>query len=319
MTDGLVDQWNLKLADDLEAYFPLDRDLMLGTTELMGVYTRDYFDQFEYATSITLNKPIAKNFLAAKWALEYIVKHLKEEHRHMYIVCVGTCEQTGLKEWGLRLVDSPFSRLCNFCENLRNLPCSKLTNGGSLLELSQNFCTDTPGAWGWWQYMYIKDGISYLKHTAMEYGICISTFSSTSDLLFWIRQISHKNKNVYGDSVLDDLLWAFNDIFGRLHLVPHEFKAIDLMNAYEQRVFGAKNNTKRSMPTKLRHQILERDGFKCMDCGKSPQTHSVTLEVDHRLPFSKGGSNDPSNLRTLCSDCNGGKSDRIINYPEGHQ
>jgi 5-methylcytosine-specific restriction endonuclease McrA len=33
------------------------------------------------------------------------------------------------------------------------------------------------------------------------------------------------------------------------------------------------------------------------------------LEIDHRIPRAKGGSDDPSNLWTLCFDCNRGKSD----------
>jgi hypothetical protein len=317
MAQALVDQWNVKLADELEDYLPhMEEDTIIGTNELLcnGRSTH-------HATCTILfpDQPIAKNNPGAKWAIDYILKHLKDKHTIDLIYMSPGVH--GHKEWGLRFYDSFLSKWSTFCDDLRNLPCSKLTNGGSLLELSQNFCTDTPGAWGWWEYVYWpeSDGNSYLRNNLMYYEIDIVNINTTSDLLFWIRQISHKNKNKYGESVLDDLLWAFNDILGKLHLIPHEFKAIDLMNAYEQRVFGAKNNIKRSMPTKLRHQILERDGFKCMDCGKSPQTHGVTLEVDHRLPFSKGGSNDPSNLRTLCSDCNGGKSDRIIDYPEGHQ
>lgn len=51
--------------------------------------------------------------------------------------------------------------------------------------------------------------------------------------------------------------------------------------------------------------ILKRDQFACKKCGASG--HGVKLEVDHIVPFSKGGSDNLSNLKTLCFECNQGK------------
>jgi hypothetical protein len=70
----------------------------------------------------------------------------------------------------------------------------------------------------------------------------------------------------------------------------------------------AKNNTK--LAKTLRYSILHRDNFICQACG-AKGINGAVLEVDHIVPRSKGGSNDPSNLRTLCSNCNGGKSDNL--------
>lgn len=68
---------------------------------------------------------------------------------------------------------------------------------------------------------------------------------------------------------------------------------------------------RKPISSSLRYQILERDHFRCTCCGANPATNpSVTLELDHITPVSKGGTNHPSNLRTLCSNCNRGKSDR---------
>ncbi|MEH2121149.1 HNH endonuclease [Nostoc sp.] len=61
----------------------------------------------------------------------------------------------------------------------------------------------------------------------------------------------------------------------------------------------------RHIPLSVRFAVLRRDNDKCVSCGKSPA--EVTLEVDHKEPFSKGGTNDISNLQTLCFDCNRGK------------
>jgi 5-methylcytosine-specific restriction enzyme A len=66
----------------------------------------------------------------------------------------------------------------------------------------------------------------------------------------------------------------------------------------------------RSISLSVRVDVLTRDGYKCMFCGRNSQ--QVDLEIDHIIPYSKGGSNFIDNLQTLCFDCNRGKSARII-------
>lgn len=61
---------------------------------------------------------------------------------------------------------------------------------------------------------------------------------------------------------------------------------------------------------KLRYEIFERDHYKCVICGRSAED-GVILHVDHIIPVSKGGLTVPENLRTLCADCNLGKSDTL--------
>ena len=48
---------------------------------------------------------------------------------------------------------------------------------------------------------------------------------------------------------------------------------------------------------------------KCEFCGKKPP--EVTLEIDHILPVSKGGSNAPLNLRFLCQYHNRSRGNRF--------
>lgn len=69
------------------------------------------------------------------------------------------------------------------------------------------------------------------------------------------------------------------------------------------------------LPPGLRIRILERDGYRCIYCGSTPR--QAYLHVDHVVPASHGGSNDPTNLVTACGDCNMGKSDRQLALPEG--
>ena len=58
-----------------------------------------------------------------------------------------------------------------------------------------------------------------------------------------------------------------------------------------------------NMGTRMRYQILSRDGFKCVSCGATAETSQ--LEVDHIN--SDTTDNREENLQTLCHDCNVGK------------
>jgi len=72
------------------------------------------------------------------------------------------------------------------------------------------------------------------------------------------------------------------------------------------------HKTQRSVSWRLRFLVMRRDGFKCHCCGASPATTpGVLLEVDHILPWSKGGETVFDNLQTLCKTCNGGKSNLL--------
>jgi len=70
------------------------------------------------------------------------------------------------------------------------------------------------------------------------------------------------------------------------------------------------NKSNRSpIPKHIRYKILKRDKHVCQACGAS--SPDVELEVDHRIPISKGGTDDESNLVTLCKDCNRGKGNKV--------
>jgi len=58
----------------------------------------------------------------------------------------------------------------------------------------------------------------------------------------------------------------------------------------------------------LRYEILKRAKFRCELCGISAEKKA--LEIDHIVPRIKGGSDDPSNLQSLCFSCNSMKRDR---------
>ena len=80
----------------------------------------------------------------------------------------------------------------------------------------------------------------------------------------------------------------------------------------ENKVKYKKENS-RNISLSVRLEVLSRDKFRCVFCGKSPATDIGTkLHIDHIEPFSKGGKSTLENLQTLCEECNLGKSNRVV-------
>lgn len=72
-----------------------------------------------------------------------------------------------------------------------------------------------------------------------------------------------------------------------------------------------KQEDKRSIPLGLRYQVLKRDRFRCVKCGRTPATGlNINLHIDHIVPFSLGGKTTFENLQATCQDCNLGKGNR---------
>jgi hypothetical protein len=73
-------------------------------------------------------------------------------------------------------------------------------------------------------------------------------------------------------------------------------------------MIGAYKQPQRITNNSLRFRVFKRDGYRCQICGATA-AEGVILEVDHRHPKSRGGTNTMENLWTLCFACNRGKHD----------
>lgn len=79
-------------------------------------------------------------------------------------------------------------------------------------------------------------------------------------------------------------------------------------NYYHHVVTNSMKAFQRSLMTdSLRYDVMKRDGFRCVLCGRTAND-GVVLHVDHIFPVAKGGKTEMNNLRTLCEYCNLGKS-----------
>jgi hypothetical protein len=168
--------------------------------------------------------------------------------------------------------------------------------------------------WGPWEILcteYEGALCYYLRHEAGMYDINLNDVKTTGDILDWLMHMSGKCETFYGKGFVYFLGCAFKDILNYAGL------NIKTNLVFDGKKVAAKYykdlRPRRAVSVRTRHLVFERDKFRCQDCGASAVT-GATLELDHTVPVSKGGSNEISNLRTLCTDCNRGKSDRIVQY-----
>jgi hypothetical protein len=89
------------------------------------------------------------------------------------------------------------------------------------------------------------------------------------------------------------LRWELNeyrlDLVDALRLDPGEYPKI--------------RESYRAIGSRQRAAIYARDGRQCGICKRT----NVSFEIDHKVPFSRGGSHHPDNLWVLCLDCNQAK------------
>lgn len=79
----------------------------------------------------------------------------------------------------------------------------------------------------------------------------------------------------------------------------------------------------RAISKETRAYVLDRNGFTCQMCGAVAgephpydSTRKTRLHLGHVIDKSMGGTDDPSNLRAICSVCNEGASNATLTRPD---
>lgn len=79
----------------------------------------------------------------------------------------------------------------------------------------------------------------------------------------------------------------------------------------------------RAISKETRAYVLDRNGFTCQMCGAVAgeihpydPTRKTRLHIGHIIDKSKGGNDDPSNLRAICSVCNEGAQNATLIRPD---
>ncbi|NJL23595.1 MAG: HNH endonuclease [Leptolyngbyaceae cyanobacterium SM1_3_5] len=60
-----------------------------------------------------------------------------------------------------------------------------------------------------------------------------------------------------------------------------------------------------AIPAQMRRYVFDRDQNRCQSCGATSE-----LSIDHIVPLANGGTDDISNLQTLCCRWNSIESQR---------
>lgn len=100
----------------------------------------------------------------------------------------------------------------------------------------------------------------------------------------------------------------------RSDLKPGQYLLVDLkpLPAFE-----------RGISKETRAIVLDRNGFTCQMCGAvagEPHPYDAgrktRLHLGHIIDKSMGGTDEPSNLKAICSVCNEGASNVTLNRPD---
>ena len=132
--------------------------------------------------------------------------------------------------------------------------------------------------------------------------------SVAGDINEWARRVRElRNEEGY-------LILSHND---RSDLKPGQYL---LETAKPQPAF------ERAISKETRAFVLDRNGFTCQMCGAvagEPHPYDparkTRLHIGHVIDKSMGGSDEPSNLRAICSVCNEGAANLTLDRPSAQK
>jgi 5-methylcytosine-specific restriction endonuclease McrA len=82
----------------------------------------------------------------------------------------------------------------------------------------------------------------------------------------------------------------------------------------------------RDISKETRAYVLDRNGYTCQMCGAvagEPHPYAperkARLHIGHIIDKSHGGTDDPGNLRAICSVCNEGAANLTLPRPDTHR
>lgn len=88
----------------------------------------------------------------------------------------------------------------------------------------------------------------------------------------------------------------------------HQSRCDSELQRHQKKLAALKDLQERDSYRRFREYVIQRDGKVCSYCGRS----DVPLQLDHVIPRSRGGSDDPENLTPACRPCNTSKGSKLL-------
>jgi 5-methylcytosine-specific restriction endonuclease McrA len=108
-----------------------------------------------------------------------------------------------------------------------------------------------------------------------------------------------------------------------LNIITHNDRSDLTLGQYILTDLKLRPAFERGISKETRAIVLDRNGFTCQMCGAAagePHPYDngrkTRLHIGHIIDKSMGGTDDPSNLRAICSVCNEGASNLTLNRPD---
>lgn len=147
---------------------------------------------------------------------------------------------------------------------------------------------------GIWRDIEFADGLSLsarsMWFTSLMYLTALGDAHGTYPLVELVSELGPLSDGI-ADELMSFGLWSENDI----GYLVHEYSGCRVLP-----------EARRPIADTVRQIVYSRDGYRCVTCGSTDK-----LSCDHIIPWSHGGSDDPSNLQTMCVSCNSRKGARI--------
>lgn len=150
------------------------------------------------------------------------------------------------------------------------------------------------------QYQHYKDRRPpWIKlHAAVldDYAFaCLPDESKAHLMLLWLVASQVDNKIPWDDRWIASKVQASSSVD-----IEALVNAGFLVEWTEDAAFGKHEEwPSRYIAAEMREAVLARDGRRCVECGSRS-----ALEIDHKIPVSRGGESTMDNLQVLCRSCN---------------
>ena len=102
------------------------------------------------------------------------------------------------------------------------------------------------------------------------------------------------------------LLWNWGDGEGGYFLNTIRDAVCNRMGWSTSISYAPNPNRRKKISGTTKKIVFERDAYRCVKC-----SGYVDLCVDHKHPWSRGGTDDVDNLQTLCRSCNSRKGNKV--------